>query len=302
MAVHSHRTSAAFTLIELLVVIAIIAILAAILFPVFQSAREKARQSACASNLKQLGLAFQMYSQDFDEMLPCGAYQMTGIGWAGQLYSYVKSRGVYTCPDDPTQPQTRVVNGVPYLCTPVSYSYNANLFADVQAMKPGPWISRLTSPSMTIELIEVASPNQSYYPGEFDVADVVDADEAGGALLNGKTRYSSATNGGYALEDDEQATGFMGGKADVRYIYQTNQYFTGPLGRHSEGSNFLLCDGHVKWLLGSQISTGFAFKVQDLGCMPVKPTDNQDIYYPACDIPTPAGTQNQAWAATFSPI
>src|SRR5689334_1543195 len=59
-----------FTLIELLVVIAIIAVLAAILFPVFAQAREKARQAACSSNLRQIGLAFQMYMQDYDELLP----------------------------------------------------------------------------------------------------------------------------------------------------------------------------------------------------------------------------------------
>lgn len=67
------RSRTGFTLIELLVVIAIIAILAAILFPVFSRARAKARQAACLSNLKQLGLAVQMYSQDWDEMLPGGA-------------------------------------------------------------------------------------------------------------------------------------------------------------------------------------------------------------------------------------
>ncbi len=60
----------AFTLIELLVVIAIIAILAAILFPVFAKAREKARQSSCSSNLKQLGTSLRMYAQDYDELLP----------------------------------------------------------------------------------------------------------------------------------------------------------------------------------------------------------------------------------------
>src|SRR2546429_9341329 len=67
----SHmRRNAAFTLIELLVVIAIIAILAAILFPVFAKAREKARQASCTSNVKQLGLAWMMYVQDYDEMYP----------------------------------------------------------------------------------------------------------------------------------------------------------------------------------------------------------------------------------------
>src|SRR5579862_2926661 len=65
-----QRNRRAFTLIELLVVIAIIAILAAILFPIFAVAREKARQIACLSNLKQVGLAAQMYAQDYDENLP----------------------------------------------------------------------------------------------------------------------------------------------------------------------------------------------------------------------------------------
>ncbi len=66
---HHRDLRRAFTLIELLVVIAIIAILAAILFPVFAKAREKARQSSCQSNVKQLGLAFMQYTQDYDEKL-----------------------------------------------------------------------------------------------------------------------------------------------------------------------------------------------------------------------------------------
>jgi prepilin-type N-terminal cleavage/methylation domain-containing protein len=69
----SKRSRRGFTLIELLVVIAIIAILAAILFPVFARAREKARQSSCQSNLKQIGLAFTMYAQDYDEKMPRGS-------------------------------------------------------------------------------------------------------------------------------------------------------------------------------------------------------------------------------------
>ncbi|MFO8079838.1 MAG: prepilin-type N-terminal cleavage/methylation domain-containing protein, partial [Armatimonadota bacterium] len=72
----THRRG--FTLIELLVVIAIIAILAAILFPVFARAREKARQTSCLSNLKQLGLGMQMYAQDYDERFNLSQYQLPG--------------------------------------------------------------------------------------------------------------------------------------------------------------------------------------------------------------------------------
>jgi prepilin-type N-terminal cleavage/methylation domain-containing protein len=112
----------AFTLIELLVVIAIISILAAILFPVFAKAREKARQISCASNFRQLGLAFYQYTEDYDEQLPGdvdGAAAAGQIGgWMyfkpiaaattsnvfdptkGSVYPYVKNTAIYICPDD----------------------------------------------------------------------------------------------------------------------------------------------------------------------------------------------------------
>lgn len=94
-----------FTLIELLVVIAIIAILAAILFPVFARARESARASSCRSNLKQLGTGFMMYIQDNDEKLPriwTGNNDIrTGIvNWGSAIFPYVKNRQVYGCPSD----------------------------------------------------------------------------------------------------------------------------------------------------------------------------------------------------------
>jgi len=97
-----------FTLIELLVVIAIIAILAAILFPVFARAREKARQASCQSNLKQIMLAWNMYAQDYDEIM-CFAWRYNPINasgdpWAGAdkygdvLNPYIKNQQIWRCP------------------------------------------------------------------------------------------------------------------------------------------------------------------------------------------------------------
>src|SRR6056297_580676 len=90
-----------FTLIELLVVIAIIAILAAILFPVFARAREKARQASCLSNAKQLGLGFMMYVQDYDERLPAVYVWLPEGYWAQLIYPYVENHQVYQCPSAP---------------------------------------------------------------------------------------------------------------------------------------------------------------------------------------------------------
>ncbi|MBV6457882.1 MAG: hypothetical protein HONBIEJF_01002 [Fimbriimonadaceae bacterium] len=101
----------AFTLIELLVVIAIIAILAAILFPVFASAKAKGQQTVCLSNVKQLGLGFRMYMDDFDQKYPgAGCLNVRG-GWVdgrnlkdaskGEIYPYLKNKQVYMCPMDP---------------------------------------------------------------------------------------------------------------------------------------------------------------------------------------------------------
>ena len=122
-----------FTLIELLVVIAIIAILAAILFPVFQKVRENARRASCTSNLKQISIAVIQYQQDFDEIMPGSAVNAALGGWIyytgftafpsptptafdpsqGSIYSYVKSKGVYLCPDDSSnQGNSYAINGV----------------------------------------------------------------------------------------------------------------------------------------------------------------------------------------------
>lgn len=100
----SYRTRRAFTLIELLVVIAIIAILAALLFPVFATAREKARQTSCLSNLKQLGAAMLMYAQDYDELFPPTVGREPTdrtyfeMSWMNRIQPYVKNLGVFVCP------------------------------------------------------------------------------------------------------------------------------------------------------------------------------------------------------------
>ena len=154
----------AFTLIELLVVIAIIAILAAILFPVFATAREKARQSSCASNCKQLGLALIQYFPDNDEMFPCGVYgaagqDQEGYGWGGQIYPYVKSTAAFICPSDTTvvSPAIKTTNGE----TVVSYAANENM--SQFGYNPNNYgtqmfghITKMTAPAMTVMLFEVS--------------------------------------------------------------------------------------------------------------------------------------------------
>ncbi len=134
-----NNNRSAFTLIELLVVIAIIAILAAILFPVFARARENARRSSCQSNLKQIGLGVMQYVQDYDETYPLNE-QNTGLtlyisGWGGYstwMYSthpYVKSVQIYKCPSGAT-PTNDATFGLSYNGTRIDFpgmnNYGAN--------------------------------------------------------------------------------------------------------------------------------------------------------------------------------
>jgi prepilin-type N-terminal cleavage/methylation domain-containing protein/prepilin-type processing-associated H-X9-DG protein len=96
--IKSIHASRGFTLVELLVVIAIMAILAAIMFPVFAKSREKARQSSCQSNLKSIGAAMLMYAQDFEEMFPLEGTEGSNNGWDAAVQPYMRSTKIFKCP------------------------------------------------------------------------------------------------------------------------------------------------------------------------------------------------------------
>ncbi|RYX86136.1 DUF1559 domain-containing protein [bacterium] len=230
-----------FTLIELLVVIAIIAILAAILFPVFARARENARKTSCMSNQKQIGLGMLQYTQDYDEQFMVGV-NTTGAAWAGSTAPYLKSSQVFTCPSDSTTPGP---NGQ----TVVSYAMNSNI-ATKQNNTPA--IARFTSVARTILLFEIRG----------NYTNVTNPTEQG------------ATNGGSAVGDGTNLSSYggcctsaaVGGAQFVTgYVDGWNQGYApsghatqwdGNNGRHLEGANYLFADGHAKWLKAPNVSSG----------------------------------------------
>jgi len=143
-----------FTLIELLVVIAIIAILAAILFPVFARAREKARQTSCLSNLKQLGLGWQMYVQDYDERAMTACYNTGNTCWdrrdfqrSAALMPYVKNQEIYFCPsvEKPTDATAstynynRTIGWAPVKLATISEASRTMLFSEGNGLRWMPY-------------------------------------------------------------------------------------------------------------------------------------------------------------------
>jgi prepilin-type N-terminal cleavage/methylation domain-containing protein/prepilin-type processing-associated H-X9-DG protein len=201
------RTNRGFTLIELLVVIAIIAILASILFPVFAKVREKARQISCASNLRQIGMAFSEYSGDYDDILPgcpegAGSAGITG-GWIyyktfndplvkntfdpsrGSIFPYVEDTRVFVCPDD-TDGQS---SGDSYAMNSCAVSKS-----QVNSIFVGKSLSKFD-----------------------DVSDFMLLGEEGDDPKN-------STDDGY-------------------FLYGANAFAD----RHMDGTNLVFVDGHVKW-------------------------------------------------------
>lgn len=145
-----------FTLIELLVVIAIIAILAAILFPVFARAREKARQASCLSNVKQMSLAVMMYVQDYDEMLPfaIGGPHMGRLWTLMELLGpYMKNRQIERCPSD----KAGAIDFTAFGLARYSYGWNNVLFAyrlPIMPLRPCVSLAQAPLPAETVTLFD----------------------------------------------------------------------------------------------------------------------------------------------------
>lgn len=231
----------AFTLIELLVVIAIIAILAAILFPVFAKAREKARQASCASNLKQLGIGWMMYAQDNDESYPIGRSDFFyTAGWAHPIMPYLKNVGVFACPNDPTT--YAPAPGVQW--QNVSYVVNDTMIGDGNRDSSGngqpAYLAKLTAPASTVLLCEA-------YGVAMDLNNAAATDFSSAATMDTKY-WTTGGKGSPTNNFARYATGNPPGQ-------QLNQ-FQNTNGTHTDGSNYLAADGHVKWLRASQISPG----------------------------------------------
>ena len=210
-----RRRRNGFTLIELLVVIAIIAILASILFPVFARARENARRTSCASNLKQIGLGVLQYTQDYDERFPLAwnSYSDATVrprGWADAIEPYLKSEQIFKCPS-----ASGAVSSDPSQTGYASYSYNMMLTNDANGtLNSGKSLAVLTQPTLTV--------------------------------LNMDDSVTSARSWEWGCKIGAACTTATGGPALAK---------TGAAGRHLDGSNFSFCDGHVKWYKAASSDT-----------------------------------------------
>jgi len=246
-----------FTLIELLVVIAIIAILAAILFPVFARAREKARQASCQSNLKQLALGVLMYVQDYDETLPlwnrfANANQMP-LAPPAAIFPYVKNTQLYECPSVKgcyCQSVAHWPNPVPadwgsqWSCygwgnpqyafpgpSVYGYAFNERLFSSDFVGARGLGIGRISQPASTVM-----------------IGDAIHMYGGAGAFIFANVCCDSPTLGW----QDGNLNGIDAGTGQA-----TSDYYS----RHNGGTNYAFADGHVKWRADRDMITRYGVEM-----------------------------------------
>lgn len=252
--------SSGFTLIELLVVIAIIAILAAILFPVFAQAREQARKTACLNNTKQIGTAVMMYVQDYDEMYPCNSWDEPYIGtsdndigqdtrskthWPWRIMPYLKNKQVFRCPSDPAQGLSGWAGyskiqddswGIPM---PISLSQNQHLFGYAGTTSSDPDWAQYYKPQ---SLAAVPSTANTYMIADYG-RNYMETWWINNLRAANYTRvYNQSAPGGGATKDNTEPWA-------SRFKQQNVQ-------RHIGGQNITFADGHAAYRQGTRIYSG----------------------------------------------
>jgi prepilin-type N-terminal cleavage/methylation domain-containing protein/prepilin-type processing-associated H-X9-DG protein len=224
-----------FTLIELLVVIAIIAILAAILFPVFAQARDKARASSCLSNTKQQALAYHMYAQDYDETTvmsyfgdwsPCCADRGGHYPWPKQLMPYVKNKGVFTCPSLSSANWDTLKDA--YGIGP-KYDFPSVIGYGINWRMAGVSLARADKPAETVAIAETR-----YYP-------------PGHPSYNASWGWYLAHS--HSREEAAPAWTDANGRPWTYGEVQTAD-------RHQGGNNVAFMDGHSKFLRWERLAVG----------------------------------------------
>ena len=204
-------------------------------------------------------MAFVQYTQDNDETYPCDLNPGQGNGWAGQIYPYVKSAGVYTCPDDPTLPGTEAAGPD----TILSYALNHDFYIGDEmhdagvtpsATNVGISLSTLNAPAVTVELFEVEGIKDDN--GQYGILFETTTPHPNTNLLfenHSPSGTAGCDNGGQLRafgNAGQYATGIVSQATSLKFI-------AGNTGVHTDASNYLAADGHVKWVRGTQVSGGY---------------------------------------------